>query len=60
VVPRRDVNQWRQACKEVGLTKPERKQATKDFHMEKEEFGERRHMPYGNLIIWLREWRDDK
>jgi hypothetical protein len=60
VVPTRDVKQWKQACREVGLTKPERKQATKDFHKEKEAFGERRHLPYGNLIIWLQEWKDDR
>jgi hypothetical protein len=52
------VNQWKQACDEVGLTKREMKQATKDFHGE-EAFGERRHLPYGNLIIWLQEWRGD-
>jgi hypothetical protein len=60
VVPARDVKQWKQACRAVGLTGPERKRATKDFHAEKRAFGERRHLPYGNLIIWLQEWKETR
>jgi hypothetical protein len=54
----RDVKQWKEACREVGITGPERKRATKDFHAEKRAFGERHHMQYRNLIIWLRDWKE--
>jgi hypothetical protein len=60
MVPERDVRQWKQACREAGIPEPERNQAAKDFHAEKEAFGERRHLPYGDLINWLRDWREDR
>jgi hypothetical protein len=60
MVPRRDVNQWKQACREVGLDKSLWERASRDFHAEKEAFGEKRHLPYGNLIIWLREWMENR
>jgi hypothetical protein len=60
MVPRRDDKQWDDACREVGLGEDEIKKATRDFHTEKRLSGDRRHWPYGNLIIWLREWREDQ
>jgi hypothetical protein len=60
MVPARDNKQWKQACREVGLDKDERERATEDFHKEKRAAGDRRHMPYGNLITWLRDWKEDR
>jgi hypothetical protein len=60
MTPTRDQKQWRQACDAVGLKSDERKQASADFHAEKRAFGERRHLAYGNLIIWLRNWKEDR
>ena len=44
----------------MGLTEPERKRATKAFHAEKEAYGNREHMPYGDLINWPQNWREDE
>ena len=60
MAPARDVNQWKQACREVGIGRHERKQAAEAFHAEKRASGEKRHWPYGKLIIWLRDWREDR
>jgi hypothetical protein len=59
VVPRRDNQQWKDACREVGVGGDEIKEASKDFHDEKRAYGQRGHMPYGKLIIWLRAWSGD-
>jgi hypothetical protein len=60
VAPAYDIKQWRQACREAGLVGAEKDEASDDFHAEKRAFGDRRHLPYGDLIIWLREWREDR
>jgi hypothetical protein len=60
MVPRRDTRQWDDACREVGIVGKEINQAADDFHAEKRASGERGHWPYGNLIIWLREWKEDR
>jgi hypothetical protein len=60
MVPAHDNKQWKQACREVGLDKRLWDLASDDFHAEKEAFGDRRHRPYGNLIIWLRDWKEDR
>jgi hypothetical protein len=58
VSPERDVKQFRQACREVGLDRDARYEAAKDFHAEKRASGDREHTSYGELLAWLREWKD--
>jgi hypothetical protein len=58
--PKRDVKQWKDACNEIGLDEGEREIATREFHSEKQASGERGHWQYGNLIIWLGEWKEDR
>lgn len=60
MAPARDVKQWKQACREAGVERPERKLAAADFHAEKRASSERGHWSYGNLIIWLRDWKEDR
>lgn len=55
---KRDVQQFRQACREVGLNRDDRYAATKDFHAEKQALGTREDISYGELLAWLREWKD--
>jgi hypothetical protein len=55
---KRDIKQFRQACKEVGLSAIERYEASRAIHAEKESSGAREHMTYGELLVWLREWTD--
>ena len=52
-----DVKQFRQACKEVGLTARERYEASEALHAEKDSSGAKAHMSYRELISWLREWK---
>jgi hypothetical protein len=54
---KRDIKQFRQACKEVGLTPRERYEASEDLHAAKEGLGTQEHMGYGELLAWLRQWR---
>jgi hypothetical protein len=56
----RDNKQWRDACREAGIPKREREAASNAFHAEKKASGERGHWSYGNLIIWLRAWKEDR
>ncbi len=51
-----DIRQFRQACKEVGLTAQDRYEASEALHAEKETTGNRGHMSYGELVAWLQEW----
>jgi len=53
---KRDIKQFRQACKELGLTPGERYAASKAFHAEKKSLGRQDHLVYGELIAWLRQW----
>jgi hypothetical protein len=55
---KRDIMQFRQACKEVGLTPRERYKASEALHDEKGEAGVRVHMSYGELLAWLRQWKE--
>lgn len=55
---KRDVTQFRQACREARLDRDERYRARDDFHAEKRESGTREHIGYGELLAWLREWKD--
>lgn len=54
---KRDIKQFRQACKEAGLTVQERYAASEAFHAEKESSGVQAHMSYGELLDWLRQWK---
>lgn len=54
---KRDIKQFRQACKELKLTARERYAASEALHAEKETGGVREHMSYGELLAWLREWK---
>ena len=53
-----DIKQFRQACREAGLSAIERYEASQALHAEKEASGAREHMSYGELLAWLREWRE--
>lgn len=60
---KRDIKQFRQACKAVGLTAAERFEASDALHAEKEssggeDMGDGEDMSYGELLAWLREWKD--
>lgn len=52
-----DIKQFRQACKELRFTPEDRYEASAALHAEKTAGGVRRHMTYGELVDWLREWR---
>jgi hypothetical protein len=54
---KRDIKQFRQACKELKLTAQERYEASEALHAEKQTAGLREHMDYGELLAWLREWK---
>jgi hypothetical protein len=57
VTRKRDIKQFRQACKEVGLTAQERYEASEALHAEKEGSGVQQHMTYSDLLTWLRQWK---
>lgn len=54
---KRDLKQFRQACKEAGLDEAERYPASDALHAEKEAGG-LADMDYSELVAWLREWKD--
>lgn len=54
---KRDIKQFRQACIEVGLTPRERYEASEELHAAKQGMGMEEHMTYGDLLAWLRQWR---
>lgn len=47
---KRDIKQFRQACKELRLSARERYAASEALHAEKEAGGAREHMSYGELL----------
>jgi hypothetical protein len=55
---KQDIKQFRQACREVGLTVEERYRASEDLHSEKR--SPSKHMSYQELIAWLRQWKEDR
>jgi hypothetical protein len=57
VARKRDIKQFLQACKEAGLTASERFEASDALHAEKTSSGQE-DMDYGELLTWLREWKD--
>ena len=54
---KRDIKQFRQACKEAGLTVRERFEASEALHAEKESGSVQGYMGYGELLAWLRQWK---
>lgn len=54
---KRDIKQFRQACKEAGLTVRERFEASEALHAEKQAGSVQADMSYGELLDWLRQWR---
>jgi hypothetical protein len=52
-----DIKQFRQACKEIGLTAEERYAASEALRAEKESSGVQKHLSYGELLAWLRQWK---
>lgn len=55
---KRDIKQFRQACKEAGLSVRERYEASHALHAEKETDGGQDDMSYGELLAWLRQWKE--
>jgi len=54
---KRDIKQFRQACKEAGLTVQERYEASEGLHAEKGSGTVQRDMSYRELLAWLRQWK---
>jgi len=59
VTRKRDIKEFDQACREVGLTEEQQYKASEAFHAEKEATGRRDHWPYGELVAWLRQWKEE-
>jgi hypothetical protein len=53
-----DVKQFRQACKQAGLTVSERYQASDALHTEKTSGDIQADLSYGELLAWLRQWKN--
>ena len=54
---KRDIKQFRQACKEAGLTVRERFEASEALHAKKQARSVQADMSYGELLTWLRQWK---
>jgi hypothetical protein len=54
-----DIKQFRQACAELGMSAQERRKASLDLHADKRMAGTHGHMAYGDLLAWLRQWREE-
>ncbi|MBO0767964.1 MAG: hypothetical protein J2O48_04680 [Solirubrobacterales bacterium] len=52
-----DIKQFRQACREAGLTATERYEASAALHTEKASDARGKDMSYAELVSWLREWK---
>lgn len=55
---KRDLKQFDDACREVGLTEEETYEASEAFHAEKEASGNREDWSYRELMDWLRQWKE--
>jgi hypothetical protein len=55
-----DIKQFRQACAELRMSAQERREASIDLHADKRMSGMREHMDYGDLLAWLRQWREER
>ncbi len=54
---KQDIKQFRQACRELGLTPQERYEASQALHADKAARGSKEHLDYGDLLAWLRQWK---
>jgi hypothetical protein len=54
---KRDIKQFRQACKEIGFSAQERYEASEALHAEKASGAVQADMSYGELLAWLRQWK---
>ncbi len=54
---KRDIKQFRQACKEIGLNAQERYEASEALHVEKASGDVQADLSYGELLVWLRQWK---
>ena len=54
---KRDIKQFRQVCKEAGLTIRERYEASEALHAEKQTGSVQANMSYGELLACLRQWK---
>ena len=54
---KQDVKQFRQACREAGLTVSERYEASDALHAEKASGDVQMDMSYGELLNWLQQWK---
>jgi hypothetical protein len=59
VAPKRDIKQFKQACRQIGLPDEQRFEASDAFHEAKNRGELAAHMSYAELIAWLQEWRRD-
>jgi len=41
------------------MSAQERRDASIDLHAEKRGSGNREHMEYGDLLAWLRQWKEE-
>jgi hypothetical protein len=55
---KRDLKQFDQACAEAGLTENEQFEASDALHAEKKASGMQGHMSFGELLDWLRQWKE--
>jgi hypothetical protein len=53
------VKQFRDACNEAELTPQQRYEASEALHDYKATTGSREHMNYGELLAWVREWKEE-
>lgn len=60
MAPKRDIQQFDHACWAAGLTESEQHEASEALHAEKKSVGMKEHMPYGELVKWLRQWKEDR
>jgi hypothetical protein len=56
---KRDIKEFDQASREVGLTEKEQREASEALHADKQSIGMKDHMPYRDLVRWLRQWKED-
>ena len=54
---KRDIKQFKQACREAGVLDDLIYAASKEFHAAKRRGEVTQHMRYGELVAWMREWR---
>jgi hypothetical protein len=55
-----DIKQFQQACAELRMSAQERRNASLDLHADKRMSGTHEHMAYGDLLAWLRQWKEEQ